>query len=173
MNTEEILDIVSENDEVISAMPRSLVYERKISAFRAINAFIVNSHGQLWIPRRHPSKKLFPLALDMSVGGHVSSGETYEESFIRETAEEVNIHLNPGDFSVIGRLTPHTHGTSAFMYVYIIKSDETPNYNPNDFVESYWLHPDELLERIENGDASKDDLPIVVRALKAEFAAYK
>jgi isopentenyldiphosphate isomerase len=49
-----------------------------------LNAFLVNDYGQIWIPRRSSLKRIFPLCLDMSVGGHVVSGESYEEAFRRE-----------------------------------------------------------------------------------------
>ena len=71
MNTGELLDIVSEEDVVIGEMERADVYAQGLSSFRVINAFIINDAGQLWIPRRHPSKRLCPLHLDASVGGHV------------------------------------------------------------------------------------------------------
>jgi isopentenyl-diphosphate delta-isomerase len=45
------------------------------------------------------------------------------------------------------------------MQVYEIRLDTTPSYNKNDFVESYWLYPHEILERLKNGDKSKNDLP--------------
>lgn len=173
MSYNEIIDIVSAEDIVIGSRPRAEIYAENLNCFRVINAFIINSDGKLWIPRRQAHKKLFPLHLDVSVGGHVSAGEEYEAAFIRETAEEVNISVLDTHFEVIGRLTPHTHGTSAFMYVYVIQSDTTPNYNTNDFVESFWLYPHELLEQIEAGEKAKGDLPIIVRALINELTSYK
>ena len=57
--------------------------------FRAVIGFVKNSNGQFWIPRRVKEKIIYPLALDMSVAGHVSSGETYDEAFEREAREEI------------------------------------------------------------------------------------
>lgn len=169
----EILDLVSEQDEVIGTMPRHEVHAKKLHNFRGVNGFIINAKGQLWIPRRQATKELFPLALDMSIGGHVSSGETYAESFIREAEEEVGITLKLEELVILGRLTPHEHGTSAFMYVYIIECNETPNYNTQDFIESFWLYPDEILTLINNGEKSKGDLPIILRVLAKELTQYR
>ncbi|MGB8468325.1 MAG: hypothetical protein WCE21_04930 [Candidatus Babeliales bacterium] len=68
---EELHDIVNEYDEIIGQKPRSNIYIEKFTSFRVINAFIINDKKQLWIPRRTQQKKLFPLCLDASVGGHV------------------------------------------------------------------------------------------------------
>ena len=48
--TEEILDLVNENDEIIGNMPRSEVYAKNLNNFRVINCFIKNKEGKLWIP---------------------------------------------------------------------------------------------------------------------------
>ena len=160
--SDEYLDIVNEKDEVIGKQLRSEAYAQNRNNFRVVNAFVVNSNGQLWIPRRTANKRIFPLCLDMSMGGHVEHGESYERTFQRETSEELNIDTNKASIKLLGHLTPREHGVSAFMNVYEIKTDETPAYNSNDFIEFYWLSPKELLAKIENGEKTKGDLPKLV-----------
>src|SRR3972149_7983318 len=138
-NSEEILDIVDNQDNVIGTLPRSAVYQKNIKNFRVINAFIINSKGELWIPRRTANKRLCPLALDVSVGGHVESGETYEKAFARELKEELNLNINSIQYKQIGYITPYSHDITAFMKIYQIDMDQAPSYNPNDFLEYYWL----------------------------------
>ena len=162
-NPIEMLDLVDENDNIIGSMERNDVYARGLNNFRVINAFIKNSEGKLFIPRRQKHKRLFPLSLDVSVGGHVTSGETYDEAFAKETSEELNIDVHTIPFKVLGMLSPHNDGMSAFMTVYEIESDVTPSYNPDDFVEHYWLTPQEVLKRIDDGDLSKGDLPKLIK----------
>lgn len=162
-NPIEMLDLVDNNDTVISSMERNEVYANKLNNFRVINGFIKNSEGKLFIPRRQKNKRLFPLALDVSVGGHVTSGETYEEAFAKETAEELNVDIYSIPFKILGTMNPHTDNVSAFMTVYEIQSDLTPAYNPDDFIEHYWLTPEEILLRIENGDSAKGDLPKLIK----------
>lgn len=62
-----------------------------LSNFRVVNAFLVNPEGKLWIPKRTSDKRIFPDCLDVSMGGHVESGESYEQALERELAEELNI----------------------------------------------------------------------------------
>lgn len=162
---DELLDIVDQNDQVIGQRTRSEIYSQGLSNFRVVNAFLINDKGQLWIPRRSKNKRIFPLCLDTSMGGHVETGEKYEEAFAREMMEELRIDTGRVLWQFIGALNPHHHETSAFMHVYLLRINEVPNYNRQDFIEYYWLTPQELLNRLARGDTSKEDLPKIVRNL--------
>ncbi|MBI2148207.1 NUDIX hydrolase [Candidatus Woesearchaeota archaeon] len=163
-NDDEFLDLVNENDEVIGKEKRSKVYSSGIHNYRVINAFVVNSKGQLWIPRRTSTKKIFPLGLDISVGGHVESGEDYAESFKREVKEELNVDIDSVNWKFLGKLTPK-EGVSSFMKVYEIDLEEVENYNKEDFISYEWLYPAEVLEKIKLGDKTKDDLPKIIKLI--------
>jgi len=89
-------------------------------------------------------------------------GITYEEAFGRELFEELALRAEDIPWRFMGHLTPHRHGVSAFMQVYEIRDNRTPAYNRNDFIESFWLSPQEVLARIETGDKAKDDLPRLI-----------
>src|SRR3990167_1715083 len=92
--SDEYLDLVDDNDIVIGKKKRSEVYAEHLSNFRVVNAFVINTKGELWIPRRAAHKRVFPLCLDMSMGGHVETGDSYEQAFARETREELNIDVH-------------------------------------------------------------------------------
>ncbi len=163
MNHDELLDIVDRNDSVIGRKQRSEVYAAGMVNFRVVNAFLINASGQLWLPRRSAQKRIFPLGLDMSVGGHVESGESYEAAFRRELYEELNLDLDAVCWRQLGKLTPHEDHVSAFMTVYEICTDASPQFNRDDFIEAFWLMPEEALARIEDGEFAKDDLPVLIR----------
>jgi isopentenyldiphosphate isomerase len=162
----ELLDIVNEQDQIIDQMYRSEIYEKKLSCFRVINAFLIDDKKQVWIPRRTKHKKLFPLCLDASVGGHVVSGESYQQAFERELKEELNLDAVQCTYEIIAHLTPHEHNVSAFMQVYIIHTTVTPSYNTSDFESSQWIAISELQEKIENGEPTKGDLPLLVKCIE-------
>src|SRR3989344_9523048 len=162
---DELLDLVDEKDNVIGQKHRSEIYAKGLSNFRVINAFVVNKKGKLWIPRRSATKRIFPLHLDFSVGGHVESGETYEQALNREVREEINLNLETMNYRQIGYLTPHEHNVSAMMKVYEIKSDGPIDYNKQDFIEFFWLSTKELVARIKKGEKVKEDLPKVLDIL--------
>lgn len=167
----ELLDMVDSCDAVIGTILKEEAYNRgldKLQAvncfIRVINCFITNSAGKLWIPRRTAEKKLFPGALDVSIGGHVQSCESYHEAFFREALEEVRIDCHKAAWEMMGYQTPEENGFSAFMQVYLIRTDDDPEYNRDDFSEFRWIAPNELLVEIEQGAKAKGDLLQLLRA---------
>ena len=164
---EEKLWLVDEHDQPIGEGWQWRSSDPKVNwqNFRVINAFIKNSKGELWIPRRTATKRMFPLCLDVSVGGHVEFGESFETTFARETMEEINVDVTAVECVDKGYFSPFEHNLSAWMRVWEIHMDEVPPYNQNDFVEWYWLTPDALRERIRQGDKTKGDLPILIDIL--------
>jgi isopentenyldiphosphate isomerase len=164
----ELLDIVDKQDQVIEQKYRSEIYEQKLSCFRVINGFLINNQKQAWIPRRTKHKKLFPLCLDASVGGHVMAGESYQQAFERELKEELNIDVLDCKYEFIAKLTPHQHTVSAFMQLYVIYTDISPEYNSEDFESANWINVMELQEKIKKGEPTKGDLPVLINVL-AEF----
>lgn len=159
MNDEdEVLDIVDENDIVVGKKTRTEIYNLGLRNFRVVNAFLVNSKGEVWILRRSPNEDMFPRGLDLSVGGHVSSGESYEEALKREAKEELDIDVDKTKCSLIAYLSPYTDGASAFTKLYSLESDVTPVINPDEFIDGFWIYPDVLIEKVKGGEPSKGDL---------------
>ena len=165
--TDERLDLVNERDEVVGQILRAdpaLRWER----VRVVNAFLRNSRGELWIPRRSPGKSLFPNALDVSVGGAVQSGETYEEAFRREAREELNLDTDALPWRELAAFSPFQTTLSSFMRVYELRSDTAPRFNPDDITGGEWLTPGQVLKRIAVGEAAKGDLAELVRRCYGE-----
>jgi 8-oxo-dGTP pyrophosphatase MutT (NUDIX family) len=170
---DEWLDLVDDNDVVTGRMLRSEIIARGLSGFRVINAFLRNSRGEVWIPLRGPNKRQFPNCLDVSVGGHVAAGEDYDTAFVRELEEELRLVAGKVKWRRIARLTPARHGVSAFMWVYEVETDDTPAFNPDDFVSGRWLAPAVLLAELVSGVPQKGDLLLLVRHCYGEIGGPK
>lgn len=162
MAQDEWLDLVDDSDKVVGRMLRSEVYAKGLNNFRVINGFLRKPTGELWIPRRTAHKKIYPLGLDMGVAGHVESGETYQQTLVREAKEELGIDMPLEKWRFLGSATPKD-GVAAYQQVYELTVTQAPEFNREDYIEYFWLHPREVLERLAAGDSAKSDLPILIR----------
>ena len=166
---DELLDLVNEHDEVVGTIFRSQAYaEKRLASLRAVWLLIRNQDGKFWIPRRQATKKVLPNCLDGSAVGHVSSGEVYEQSMIREVAEELNIDISGMPYTFVGRLTPQ-EGAICFVEIFEL---QVPNgfiidYNKEDFSEFFWLSPQEIIKKINEGEKAKESL------IKIMYKFYK
>jgi len=86
----ELIDVVNENDEVIGVKDKDAVH-RDGDMHRAAKIYVINSKGEMLIHKRSETKKLNPGLWDITVGGHVRSGETCEDAAQRELKEELGI----------------------------------------------------------------------------------
>ena len=158
----ELLDLVNKNDEVIGTIDR-LDYERMLADnlgyIRASDLFILNSDGKIFVPIRTADKHHAPNGFDYSVGGHVSAGEDYLTAIIREAEEELNIVLAPDDIECIGK--DISDKSRYIRSIYLVRSDETPQYNPSDFKSAQWMYPADLVSAIDKGHPTKSSLKSV------------
>jgi len=161
---EEILDLVDHNDCVIKTIPLSLAYQQNLcSQIRSVWLIIKNDEGKLWIPRRSFNVERLPGYLDGSVAGHVRSGETYEQALLREVQEEIGYNLQFHEYRLLGKLTPNEHKSFSFASVYEYVTKQAPeNWNRHDIGEWYWMSPQEIIDRCQNGEKAKSILPLII-----------
>ena len=84
---EELLNVYDERGVVIGTAPRRAA-KASGRAVGAVNALVVNHRGELLMQRR-PGDKENGGSWDKSVGGHVSAGESFDETLLREAGEEL------------------------------------------------------------------------------------
>lgn len=90
LDTDELLDIVEENNNIVGQATREEVYEKGL-LHRAVNIFIFNSKGRVFLQKRGKNTSKFQLCWDISVGEHVKKGETFEQAASRGLEEELRI----------------------------------------------------------------------------------
>ena len=160
MSNDELLDLVDKNDNVIGTIWRNdsnSLNETKAGFIRGATALIQNDDGDLWIPRRTATKRIAPDGLDSSMQEHVGSRESYLEATIRGFKEELNIDVTEDQLEYVGTVLPDDE-LYYFVALYVYKSNDVPEFNPDDFVGYEWIKPEELINRLENGELSKKSL---------------
>jgi isopentenyldiphosphate isomerase len=172
---EEQLDLVDENDHVIGVIRREgiakLLRGEPVNGqrgfVRGTGILLINSKGELWIPRRQPHKKIAPNGLDLSMAEHVGAGETYLHAAIRGLAEELNMTgVEEHELMDAGIIRPFGN-IPYFHAVYVYRTDVEPGYNRDDFVSAEWVTPDRLRERLMAGEPAKEVLlPAIECAMK-------
>lgn len=168
---DELLDLVDEHDNVIGSINR-MDYNRLVSErlgyIRSADLFIMNSLGQIYTPTRTATKTISPNGLDYSVGGHVGAGEDYMSTILREAKEELNVEITENDLELVGK----TFSDIIFYIrcVYLFRSDETPTFNPDDFVSAEWLLPEEIIQKIDEGHPAKSNLRETIVLLQEYLA---
>lgn len=90
---EETLDLVNENDIVIGKAPRDAFHKGNDCIHRSVHILVINKKAEIFIKRR-AKNKLYQGQYESSAGGHVMSGETYDDAAKRELKEELGIDEN-------------------------------------------------------------------------------
>ncbi len=88
---EEIFDLVDERDQVIGRVRRGDAHRDPALLHRSVQVLVFGSDDRLLLQRRSQRKDLFPGYYCASASGHVASGESYDATAARETAEELGI----------------------------------------------------------------------------------
>jgi 8-oxo-dGTP pyrophosphatase MutT (NUDIX family) len=87
---EEIVTIVNREDQVIDALPRSVMREQNL-IHRAAYVLVFNDVNELYIQKRSSTKDVYPGYWDIAAGGVVLAGESYLAAAHRELFEELGI----------------------------------------------------------------------------------
>ena len=88
--SEEIFDVVDDQDRVIGQAARSVVHAGKL-LHRAVHIFVFNTRGDLLLQMRSAGKDEYPLCYTSSASGHLGAGESYETAAPRELHEELGL----------------------------------------------------------------------------------
>jgi isopentenyldiphosphate isomerase len=87
MASTEIVDIVDEINNVVGSADVETAHNEKL-IHRVVGVFVFDVNGNLYLQKGNKYGKL-----DLSVGGHVQKGETYEDAARREMIEELGLDV--------------------------------------------------------------------------------
>lgn len=158
---EELFDVVDADDSVIETLTRSEVHRRKL-LHRAIHVFVFRSDGTMLIHKRSATKEEFPSVWTSSCSGHVSAGETYDQTAPREMFEELGIEATVNPVRKFNACPETSH---EFTMLYTASSDEPILPDAQEMTEIRWLKLAEIEEWIQR--APEDFSPAFLLLFKA------
>lgn len=88
--TDELLDVVNENDEVIATALRSGVHEGGL-LHRGVHVFLFDGEEKMLVQKRSAARAQYPSVWDCSVSEHVKAGESYLQAVRRGMLEELGV----------------------------------------------------------------------------------
>lgn len=163
--SEELVDVVDENDRVIGRATRAQM-RRDHLLHRVVAILCRNRDGKIYLHRRTATKDLFPSLYDMFVAGTVEAGERYEDAAIRELEEELGItgveleplfhHRYEGD-----RTRSHTR-------VYRVEWDGPIVHQPSEIAWGEFRSPADIVANLEQFEYVPDGAELFTRYL-AEY----
>ncbi|MGW1187542.1 NUDIX hydrolase [Streptomyces sp. NPDC002559] len=153
--SDEILDIVDENDVVVGRAPRGEATARGLR-HRCVFIEVRDADGRLFVHRRTPTKLVFPSRYDMFVGGVVGAGESYEEAALREAEEELGVSGLPRPEPLFKFLYEGEH--SWWSAVYRVRCELPVDPQVEEVAWHSFLTEAELAERIDDWEWVPDGL---------------
>ena len=122
----EIVDLYNENGKVIGQVEKSEAHKKGL-LHKTIHVWILNNNNELLLQKRCEKKDYFPLYWDVSIGGHIESGESSTDCAIREAKEELGLSLSKDDFkylfTVKEELVYNDINCKEFADVFLVKKD--------------------------------------------------
>ena len=154
---EEKVDILNELGEFTGKIASREECHKKGLWHRAVYAFVIDEKGNVLLQKRSSQKRLWPNLWDVTVGGHVESGEFGRQALIREVKEELGIEIGDNDIKyLVGSTSINEQGNiinKHFNECYlIIKNIDITDIKlqKEEVSEVKYFSKDELLKKITN-----------------------
>jgi isopentenyldiphosphate isomerase len=133
--TEELVDIVDDDDNVIATVTRSEMRSRRLQ-HRSVGIAVLSTDGRLLIHRRSLAKDIWPGWWDIAAGGVVAAGETYEEAARRELEEELGVE---GELEFLGQVRYVDDDVAEMCRGYRLVHDGPFEFSDGEVSEVRWV----------------------------------
>ena len=141
----EIYNVVDEDDKIIGKSTRKEIHKKKL-IHRSVMFFIFDKKGRILVTQRTKNKEFYKEYWSIGLGGHVNTGETYDEAVVREVKEEANIDEKPffmGSFKL--RLPEECENVKVYGFI----TDKKPEFDPFEVKQGMFLNMEEMEEKIK------------------------
>lgn len=149
--SDELLDVVDENDTVIEVRTRGEIHAAGLM-HRAVHILVFNDRGELFLQKRSMLKDEQPGMWDSSAAGHVDSGEDYHACAEREIEEELGIVIER-PLQALFKLPASPRTGNEHCMVYSYRYDGPMVLQATEIDEGAWVDAAAMDRRVADRDA--------------------
>lgn len=142
---EELLTQVDDQNNVLGPIKRSDAHKNG-NYYRTIFVLVRDQDNRILFQKRSATKDLYPNCWDLSVGGHVDYGDSYEETAIRELQEELGLSATIDDLVFLKEVLVTLPDSHEFFHVfeYNLKSGQEIKLDQTEVSEVAWKTEQEV-----------------------------
>ncbi len=156
---DEIIQVIDEHtgEPTGEHVTRKDLFEKKLWC-RTTNIFVLNSQGLILCHQRSKDKERFPGAWSTHFGGHVTQGESFKISALKELQEEIGLNANP--FQLIPWRTSKKDISRIWIRDFITVYDgdiRSLKVQKEEIDHVQWFNIDDILNQLDNETATSDN----------------
>jgi len=100
--TDELIDILNKNGKFTGEVQLKSEAHRLGLYHSSVHIWFYTTDGKVLLQKRAKNKDTYPDLWDISVAGHIASGESKENAALREIEEEIGLSIKKADLEFIG-----------------------------------------------------------------------
>jgi len=164
----ELLTEVNKNNEVIGSITRGIAHKSPDKIYRTVFVVAKDKSNKILLQKRSSTKDLYPDCWDLSVGGHVNFGKSYQETAVKELEEELGIVAFAKELKFIGEVLVKLPVSNEFFHVfeYKLKPEDDIKFKNDEVSKTTWMSMNQIKESMQEQKLKWYPRPVqVVEAL--------
>jgi isopentenyldiphosphate isomerase len=153
----ELVDVIDAEGRPVGVVTRTEMRACRLP-HRCTYILLFNSRGELFVHLRTATKDVFPSHWDVTIGGVLAAGESFDDGARREAREELGVEVEPQ------RLFPFRYedaSTIVHGMVYRVDHDGPFRLQPEEIVCGEFVASDVLQDRATHQSFCPDGLAVL------------
>ncbi len=157
---DEQIDVYDEKGKPTGEiLPRAEVHDKELW-HQIVLAWVYNSQGEVLLQHRSDSRNSFPNTWDVSISGHIRSGDSAIATVVHELREGISLQVNPNELTQIGTVSDEFPLVSGKIHrehaiVFLVHRDinlERVELQSSEVDGARWMNLRELAADMDNAE---------------------
>ncbi|ACS79994.1 NUDIX hydrolase [Maridesulfovibrio salexigens] len=136
------IEVVDQNNRPLTSMDINEVHRQSLR-HRSVIILVYDNEGKLFLQKRSPQQKLYAGRWDVSVSGHVYTGESNEKAALREL--ENTLRIRSSSLKLIEDIEASSETGYEFISLFVLdKLNTAPELMTEDADSGYFYSESEL-----------------------------